>query len=103
MGYPGLALGYLGWLLGGCAAYTESVGVRWDRFTPVRSDRQLVYASCPWAVDGWGMVLVSPVILWCRWCGLSAVGLGVLELTWNASNVVVSGLVLMLDCPWYIF
>ena len=62
-------------------------------------DRQLVYASCPWAVDGQRLVLVSPVIFGCRWCNLSAVGLGALELTWNVSNVVVSGLVLMLDCP----
>ena len=64
-----------------------------------RSDRQLVYASCPWVVYGRGLVLVSPVILWRLWCGLSAVGLGALLLTWNVSNVVVSGLVLMLDCP----
>ena len=53
-----------------------------------RSDTQLVYASCPWAVDGRGLVSVSPVILWCRRCGLSAVGLGAPELTWNVSNVV---------------
>ena len=69
-----------------------------------RSDRELVYASCPWVVDGRGIgfgvpchFLVSPVIFWCWWCCLSAVGLGALELTWNVSNVVVSGLVLMLD------
>ena len=58
-----------------------------------------LYASCPWAVDGWGLVLVLPVIFRCWWCGLSAVGLGALELTWNVSKVVVSGLVLMLNCP----
>ena len=63
-----------------------------------RSDRQLVYDSCPWAVDGRGLVLVSPVFS-VSWCGLSAAGLGALELTWNVSKVVVSGLVLMLDCP----
>ena len=34
-GASGLALGRLGWLLGGCAACTESVGVRRDQFTPV--------------------------------------------------------------------
>ena len=62
------------------------------------SDGQLVYASCPWAVDGRGLVLVSPVVFWCRWCGLSAVGLGAPELTWNVSNVVVSGLVLVPHC-----
>ena len=27
-----------------------------------RSDRQLVYASCPWAVDGQALVSVSSVI-----------------------------------------
>ena len=59
----------------------------------------VVYASCPWVVNGRGLVLVSPVIFWCWWCGFSAVSLGALELTWNVSNVVVSGLVLMLDCP----
>ena len=63
------------------------------------SDRQLVYASCPWAVDGQRLVLVSPVISWCRWCGLSAIGLGAPELTWNVFNMVVSGLVLLLHCP----
>ena len=62
------------------------------------SDRQLVYASCPWVVDRQGLVLVSPVIFWCWRCRLSAVGLGALELTWNVFNVVVSGLVLMLNC-----
>ena len=50
-----------------------------------KSDRQLVYASCPWAVDGQGLVLVSPVSFGCRWCGLSAVGLSTPELTWNVS------------------
>ena len=64
-----------------------------------RCDRQLVYASFAWVVDARGLVLVSPVIFWYWWCSLSAVGLGALELTWNVPNVVVSGLVLMLDCP----
>ena len=97
MGRSGLALAYLGWLWGGCAACTEvctGIGSRQSR-----SDRQLVYASSPWAVVGRGLVLVSPVIFGCQWCGLSSVGLGALELTWNVSNVVVSGLVLMLNCP----
>ena len=47
-----------------------------------RSDRQLVYASCPWAVDGQGLVLVSPVIFlvlvvrpFCGWPGCSGVNL----------------------------
>ena len=58
MGHPGLALRCLDWLLGGCTACTESVGVHWDRFTQVEQ----LYASCPWAVDERGMVLVFPVI-----------------------------------------
>ena len=40
-----------------------------------------------------------PCHFWCWWCGLSAVGLDALELTWNVISVVVFGLVLMLDCP----
>ena len=63
-----------------------------------RSDRQLVYASCPWAIDGRGIGFGVPCQFLVSWCGLSVVGLGALELTWNVSNVVVSGLVLMPDC-----
>ena len=47
-----------------------------------RFDRQLVYASGPWAVDRWGLVLVSPAIflvlvVWpfCGWPGCSGVDL----------------------------
>ena len=46
-----------------------------------RSDRQLVYASCPWVVDGWGLVLVPLSFLvlvvqpFCGWPGCSGVNL----------------------------
>ena len=55
-----------------------------------RSNRQLVYASCPWVIDGRGLVLVplSFLVLVVR---SSAVGLDALGLTWNVSNVVVFG------------
>ena len=46
-----------------------------------RSDRQLVYASCPWVVDGRGLVLVSLSFLalvvrpFCGWPRCSGINL----------------------------
>ena len=46
-----------------------------------RSDRQLVYASCPWVIDGRGLVLVPLSFLvlvvrpFCGWPGCSGVNL----------------------------
>ena len=70
------------------------------RFTPVGvlTDSGRKPVVC-WTVDGRESVLVPPGIFWCWWCGLPAFGLGAPELTWDVSDVVVSCLVLMLDCP----
>ena len=75
MEIPGLALGYLSWLLGGCTACTESVGVHWDRFTP----RSLM--------DNWCMPVVLGLLMGGDWfrCPLSFFGVGVaavLRLAW---------------------
>ena len=97
-----LEWGIQGWLWGvwgGCASCTGSVGVHHDWFTPVGV---LIDECTPvvcWAVDGRKSILVSPGTFRCWWCGLSDFGLSSLELTWDVSNVVVSSLGLMLDCP----
>ena len=75
MGHPGLALGCLDWPLGGCAACTEALVCTGISSCQSGSDGQLVYTSCPWAVDGQGLV-------WCPLSFFSVDGGVFLQLAW---------------------
>ena len=83
-GVSGLAVGWLRCLHWECWCALGSV------HASPESDRQLVYASCPLGCWWAGICFGVPCHFWCRWCGLSAVGLGAPELTWKVSSVVVS-------------
>ena len=107
----GFEWGIQGWLWSVCVGYgvatLPALGVLvWTRIG-LRQSGVVINNWCKpvvcWAVDGQESVLVPPGIFGFWWCGLSGFGPGAPELTCAVLNVVVSGLVLMLDGPEYEF